>query len=869
MKRVSVGLLLLTIIGAASAQRLPGDVTPSHYQITLTPDLKSATFEGEETIDVRVIKPTNRIVLNAAEIKFIDVTVTSGSTTQDATVTTDEKAEMATLAVVNAVPAGPARLHIRFSGVLNAEMRGFYLSKTKERNYAATQFESTDARRAFPCFDEPGMKATFDVTAVIDQGDTGISNGKIVSDTPGPVAGKHSVKFATSPRMSTYLVALEIGDFQCVKGGADGIPIRVCAPPGKQEMGKFALEAAEHVLQFYDRYYAVKYPYQKLDLVAIPDFAAGAMENTADITYRDQFLLIDNRTAGLDDKKLVAQQGVGHEMAHQWFGDLVTMQWWDDIWLNEGFATWMSAKPIMAWKPEWNVWPDQGPLAVDALQATRPIHVGGSEANTPAQIQTLFDGIAYNKTAAVLRMLESWLGEETFRSGVNLYLKQHVYGNTRAADFWNAMAKASGKPVDKVMPTWVEQAGAPMLTVKSSCTGGQTKVELAQTRFFTDPALLKAGTPELWQIPVCVKNPSNSTASCQLMTQKQQTVTINGCSPWVFVNAGGHGYYWSAYSPELTSKLASVAEQALTPQERYSLLNDEWSLVRAGQHPIAYYLGLVQGTGKDRTPQIAQFNADRMQFISDYLVSGTDRSAFQAWVRSLYQPVFSELGWQAKPGDNDDVKSTRPAAINALGLYGRDPEVLRQAAGLADQYMKDPGSVDPNVAGVALALAASDGNESLYTVYIQHLSQAKSPQEVNNYVSAIARFPQLELARRTLETALSPSIRPQDMFQVMFGLLANPETRDVTWSLLKAHWDEMVKKAGGGQNFGFGILASAFCSEDKKQDVEQWFAKHPDPGGPRQLQQGLERLDTCIRIRNVQGPNLTTWLKERGTTAGN
>ncbi|MGA2001338.1 MAG: M1 family metallopeptidase, partial [Terriglobales bacterium] len=594
MKRLlSAVALLLSMACVGNAQRLPGDVVPSHYQITLAPDLKSATFEGEETIEVRVLKPASNIVLNAAEIKFGDVTVTSGSATQTAKVIADEKSEMATLALADAAPAGPATIHIKFSGTLNAQLRGFYLSNTKRRNYAVTQFEATDARRAFPSFDEPAMKATFDLSVVVDKDDTAISNSKIVADMPGPGEGKHTLKFATSPKMSTYLVALEVGDFQCLEGGADGVPIRVCATPDKKELGKFALESAEHILKFYNQYYGIKYPFQKLDLVALPDFGAGAMENTGDITYREEALLADGRTASIGQLKEIGAV-TAHEIAHQWFGDLVTMQWWDDIWLNEGFATWMTNKPLAAWKPEWNIWPNQGPLAVDALKSTRPIHASAKEVNTPAQIGALFDGIAYGKTAAVLRMLESWLGEETFRKGVNSYLEKHAYGNTRAADFWNAMAKASGKPVDKVMPTWVEQAGAPMLSVKAQCTGNQTTVELSQTRFFNDPELLKAGSPELWQIPVCIKTAAGGNARCELMAQKRQAFKVNGCSPWVFVNAGGRGYYWSAYSPELTAKLAEVAEQALTPQERVSLLNDEWALAHAGQHPIAQYMSLAQ-----------------------------------------------------------------------------------------------------------------------------------------------------------------------------------------------------------------------------------------------------------------------------------
>ena len=869
MKRVfPLCVLLLTAIVAAQAQRLPGDVVPSHYQITLAPDLKNATFTGEETIEVRVLKPTSNIVLNAAEIKFGEVTVKAGSSSQSAKVTTDEQKEMATLTVGNPVPAGPAAIHIKFTGTLNDQLRGFYLSKTKARNYAVSQFEATDARRAFPSFDEPAMKATFNLSVVADSGDTAISNSKIAADTPGPGEGKHTIKFATTPKMSTYLVALEVGDFQCLEGAADGTPIRVCATPDKVQLGKYALDSAEQILSYYNKYYGIKYPFQKLDIVALPDFAAGAMENTADITYREELLLLDDRTASLNEHKAVV--GVlAHEIAHMWFGDLVTMQWWDDVWLNEGFATWMAAKTVPIVRPEWKDWPDQGPLAIDALKATRPIHAAAVDVNTPAQIATLFDGIAYQKSASVLRMLESWLGEETFRKGVNQYLQKYAYGNTRSADFWEAMAKASGKPVEKVMPTWIEQAGAPMVSVKAQCAGDQTNVELSQTRFFNDPDLVKAGSPEVWQIPVCIRSAGSSNASCQLMTQKQQTLKVNGCSPWVFVNAGGHGYYWSAYSPELSSKLAGVAEQALTPQERVSLLNDEWTLARGGQHPISQYLNLAQGMRSDHTRQIVQQIADRVAFIAQFGIDNDDRAAFHAWVQNQFRPLYDTLGWQSKPGDRADAKTMRPTVIRALGESGRDPGVLKQAGEVAQQFMRDPASVDPNVGGLALDLAAINGDAKLHDGYAAHMKTAKTPQELYAYMDALSFFPQPELAQKSMDVMLSSEVRDQDGYRILFGLMAQPDTRDVTWTYFKSHWPDIQKKLGSTlAGFGFASAASGFCSEQAKQDVQQWFARHPDPGGPRALRQAVERIDTCVRVRNLQGPTLATWLKQQGSGAG-
>src|SRR5262249_33891294 len=521
MKTIFAAMTILVLtLTPAVAQRLPGTARPENYKLKFTPDLENAKFEGDATITVRVLKPTSEITLNAVDIDFHNVTITSGSSTQQAKVTPEKDKEMVVLGVEKPLPAGPATIHITYAGILNDEMRGFYIGKDDQgRKYASTQFEATDARRAFPSFDEPEYKATFDITVVADKGLTAISNQKVLSDDPGP-GDKHTVRFATTAKMSSYLAALVVGNFEYVEGEADGIPIRIYATTGKKEMGRFALEVATHVLKYYDNYFGIKYPYGKLDLVGIPDFSAGAMENTGCITFREVILLIDQKQGSVDLKKTIASV-IAHEMAHQWFGDLVTMKWWDDIWLNEGFATWMESKPVKAWKPEWNANLDDvsntgGTLNVDALDNTRPIH---QAADTPAQIQELFDGIAYGKAASVLRMLESYLGEDTFRAGINAYLKQHQYGNSTAEDFWGTLAKTSKKPIDQIMPTFVKQAGAPIINVKAQCSGNSTTVQLAQQRYYYNRAKFEAPGDQLWQVPICLKgSASGKTAKCELLT---------------------------------------------------------------------------------------------------------------------------------------------------------------------------------------------------------------------------------------------------------------------------------------------------------------------------------------------------------------
>src|SRR4051812_47420492 len=529
--------LALTLLAAvpAAAQRLPGGVTPEHYDLAFVVDLIHERFDGTETIRVNVAAPTTRIVLNALDIDFREVTIGAGGTAQKATVTSDSTAQTATFTVPRPVPAGTHDIHVRYGGSLNSQLRGFYISKTKLRKYAVTQFESTDARRAFPSFDEPSFKATFSLTVTVDRGDIAISNGKVLSDTPGPAITQHTMVFAPTPKMSSYLVAIAVGDFRCLDGAADGVPIRICATPDKRELGKIALDSAQQILKFYDTYYSVKYPFGKLDVVAVPDFAAGAMENTAAIFYRETDLLADAKSASVDTRKKIASV-LAHEMAHQWFGDLVTMQWWDDIWLNEGFATWMANKPVDAAHEDWNVSVDeaeenQQALALDSLNATRPIHV---DVQTPSQIDEAFDAITYQKGAAVLRMVESYVGADTFKKGINAYLQAHAYGNATSEDFSKSIAASSGKPVERILPTFVNQPGVPLLDVSLACEGNQTAVTLKQQRFVIDGARGENGR---WQIPICVKAPGQATAACEVLTEPSQTIKLTGsCAPWVFAN---------------------------------------------------------------------------------------------------------------------------------------------------------------------------------------------------------------------------------------------------------------------------------------------------------------------------------------------
>jgi len=861
-------LFLLSGTTPALAQRLPTTVIPEHYDLSFTVDLAHARFEGTETIRVQVGEPTTRVVLNAVDLEFHGVTIAAGAgPTEQASVSLNEQEQTATLTVPRPLAKGPAEIRIDYTGVLNEKLRGFYLSKSKDRRYAVTQFESTDARRAFPSFDEPAFKATFAVTLVIDRGDTAISNGALVSDTRGPHGSQHTMKFATSPKMSSYLVAMAVGRFECLEGRVDAVPIRVCGTPDNKELGHIALESAQHVLRFYNGYFTIKYPFRKLDIVGVPDFSAGAMENTAAIFYRETDLFADAKTASMPLRKNIASI-LAHEIAHQWFGDLVTMTWWDDLWLNEGFATWMANHPLAAWKPEWNVAVDeaienQTALNLDSLKSTRPIH---DTIETPAEIEEAFDVIAYQKGAAVLRMIESYVGAETFKKGVNAYLQAHAYGNAAAPDFWTAIAETSGKPVDRIMPTFVNQPGFPLVTVSTACSGGHTEVTLAQERFFLDPAPFTTGSTERWQTPVCLKTGGRRNATCDVLTGSSQTIAVGdgGCEPWVFANAGAQGYYRTAYRPEALNAMAPRVEDALSAPERLSLLGDEWAMVRTGRHTVAEYLTLASGFGRERTAGVLGLVTDGIGFLHEYLTTDATRARFEAFTRSLLRPMYDEVGFAVATADTGERRALRATLIGALGTVGADPDIVATSRAALDRALGGGRPLDPSVARAIVRVASEHGDAKLYDALMAASDRATSPEERYRYLYAVTDFRDPALIDRALQHSLSPQLRSQDTAIYLGQLFGNAVARPRAWSFLKEHWKELEPKV----TISLGDISlvnslTPFCDRETRDDIKAFFAAHKLPTATRTLDQTLERIDNCIGLREKQTPTLTEWLAVR------
>ena len=841
----------------AGAQRLSGNVQPVHYALALTPDIAKATFAGEETIDVMVATPARAITLNSLELKLLAVSVSGPDrSAMPAAVTYDEDRQQATLTFPSELPAGRSSLHISFTGVLNDKLHGFYLSRTKARNYAVTQFESTDARRAFPSFDEPTLKATFDIALTVDAGDTAISNMNVTADKPAE-GGRHTVVFATTPRMSTYLVAFLVGDFACSKGKADGVAIRVCSTPDKVKLTKFAVDAAEHYLKYYDSYFGIKYPLPKLDLIGIPDFEAGAMENFGAITYRETELLVDEKDGSETSKKRVAVT-VAHEMAHQWFGDLVTMQWWNNLWLNEGFATWMENKAAAAWHPEWHFAEDTADdlndtLNYDAVRTTRTIR---ADANTPSEIEEMFDGIAYGKAGAVIGMVENWLGPEVFRQGVHNYLAAHLYANATAEDFWNAQTAQSKKPVDVVMRSFVDRAGVPLLRFAD---GQPLGIPVTEQRFFLDGE--QADDRQAndvsggWTMPVCLKTAAGQ--DCRLVNV--DTAALAGVAgPLLFANAGQAGYYRVDYSATQLKAIAAVAETGLTGPERLGFVGDRWALMRAGRASVGDFLELALTLTSDRSPQVLATVLDDVDKVRSRIATLAERDRLNGLLRARLAPAYAALGPLGKK-ETDEQRQVRTILYRELGDSG-DAAVLAQARTLTDELFAGQKQTAPDLTDASVELAAANGDQALYEKLLAVSQNAQDPGLASEAMELLTRFRAPELVVRTLLYATSGQVRNQDSWILIAQELQQPETRDLAWSWVQTNWPRVKAQLTVASGGNVVAATGSFCDKTQAAEVEKFFLAHHVEASDRTLEKSLDSIDACVAMKTRQEPELKGWL---------
>ena len=841
------------------AHRLPGTVAAEHYRLSLEPDLDAGTFAGEEEVHLRVHEPTDRVVLNAVDLDISQVEVAVNGTVGPAQVTLHEGEERAVISPERPLPVGTHTLRLRFSGRLNDKLRGFYKSVFTdelgiERTVAATQFEATDARRAFPCWDEPDRKASFAVTLVVDDHLTAISNSS-VEEVTFLEGGKKRVRFAQTMRMSTYLVAFVVGPLAYTDPvDVDGVPLRVACVPAKRSLAGFAIEVAVHALRFFSRYFGIPYPADKLDLVALPDFAMGAMENLGAVTFRETLLLIDPDRATRLELERVADV-VSHEIAHMWFGDLVTMRWWNGIWLNEAFATFMELLCVDELRPDWQRWVTFGltrgsAMVTDGLAATRPVEF---PVRRPQDAEAMFDVLTYQKGAAVVRMLERYVGAERFRQGIAHYIAKHSYANTETTDLWDAIEAATGEPARSVMDTWIFQGGHPMVSVGSDDEGRRLTFEQRRFRYLAGDD----NPHERWQVPVLLKASVGGEVLHRrlLLTEETATLDLPGPPDWVVVNEGGWGFYRASYDDELFDRLRDRMAQ-LDALERFNLVSDKWAAVLAGLCPAGSFLQLVQLLGDEAHPSVWTIALGALDYL-DRMIEPAQRPRLQAMVRQLVRPAFERVGWSPASGESETTTTLRGTLLQALGVLGADPEVRARAHELHDRYLRDRGSVDTDVAAAVMAVVATSGGEDEYASFLQRFRNPTTPQEEVRYLYALGGFEDEGLVRRTMEVALS-EVRTQNAPFLISLLLANRVGGELAWGMVKEHWDELLGRFPENLHDRMLEGVATLSRPETAADVRQFLLAHPLPAKRRAVDQLLERLAVAVAFREREGPSLAS-----------
>ena len=856
---------------SADAVVLPANVKPTKYRMTLQPDLGSFTFTGEQTIDIDIVVPTARIMLNAAELEISEVTLRrNGALMPVRSVSMDEESETATLDFGETLAQGLAQIDMKFTGILNDRLVGFYRSEYQDtqgqtRHLATTQFEATDARRAFPCWDEPAQKAVFDVTLVFDDSLEVVSNTPVMEESR-PAPGLRSVRFGETPVMSTYLLAFVVGDIVSVEAdAADGTTVGVWTTRGKENQAGFALDTSVKLLGYFNDYFGIPYPLPKLDHIAIPDFAAGAMENWGCVTYRETALLVDPENSSAGTRQRVAEV-VAHEMAHMWFGDLVTMEWWDDLWLNESFASWMGTKAVDWLFPDWEMWTQfvnmdtNRALSLDGLKNSHPIE---QEVKNPAEVSQLFDAISYSKGGSVIRMLENFLGPEVFQGGLYRYLKGHEYGNARTQDLWAALEEESGLPVTSIMDSWVKQTGYPVLQIEADRRADGVQVSLSQERFVYDRLLGEEPSPEVWQVPVSVSAPGVASAST-VMDTREAVITLPAASPsedWYKVNAGQTGFFRVNYSTEDWQRLApAISALELPATDRLGIQNDAYALSRAGLLPVTQFLELAGSYAGETDASVWSDLASNLRDIEQLISGEAVHPTYRRFGRELFGPAARRAGWTPLPEDGHLDSLLRSTVLGQSGSYG-DEETLAQASDLFRQYLENPEAVHPDLRGIVFSLAAQAGDRTTYDQLWELEERTSLQEEKIRLLLAMSRFQDVGLLNETLESSLSARVRSQDTITVVSGVAANPVGRETAWEFVKSNWAEFDRRYGGG---GFGLMrlvstVNSFTTEEQMADVETFFTDNPAPAAERTIRQALERMRLNIRWLEQNRSALNAW----------
>lgn len=853
--------------------RLSKEVVPIEYDIQLRPDLENFTFEGMETISLDILKNTITLTLHSKEIEI----VTADIFKDFAKISYNEKNETATFTFSKTIPKGKIKLSLAFKGILNDKMRGFYRSQyqigEKILHMATTQFEATDARRAFPCFDEPAQKAIFNVSLIVSKGKTAISNTMPISVLEHKM-DYEIVKFSPTPKMSTYLLAFIIGDFEFLEGKTKrGVQVRIFTTPGKKHQAKFALDCAVKVLDFYEKYFDIKYPLENLDMIAIPDFASGAMENWGAITYRESALLVDEAQSSASNKQWVALV-IAHELAHQWFGNLVTMEWWTHLWLNEGFASYIEYLATNELFPHWDIWTqfsthDLGvALRLDALNTTHPIEI---PVHHPDEIGEIFDEVSYSKGASIIRMLASYIGEKNFRDGLRYYLKKHSYKNTETIHLWQAFEKVSGKPVAKMMHNWTSKPGYPVVHAEIK----NNKLALSQERFFASPISKKKNKIKTkWDVPISIKS-QNSFLSHFLLgnlsgtgvpanfSARQPAKGLSKSAPatnfgWVKVNFGETGFYRTAYSMELLEKLIKpVQDKKLSPCDRLGIVRDLFALAEAGNIPTTNALEFLTAYKNEDNYTVWVELASGLARLEQLLAKSKVKNKLDELTIQLFSPLAHKLGWSKKENENHTDALLRSLAIGRAGRANIGPQNKKIISEAKENFAKilKGTNINPDIRGAVYSIVATHGDIREYKILVEKYKEETLHEEKNRIGGALGDFQNPKILKMACVFAMSKDVRIQDTVGILSSVGANPLGRDIWWSFIAKNWKTLVSRYGqGGLTLGRAIKAIGGSAEEKHyKTMKSFFKTHEAPGASRAISQVLERLEGNI-----------AWLKRDG-----
>ena len=814
------------------------DTVPINYQLTFEPDLKKFTFFGTETITVSCKKPTKKITMHCAELKIKYCIVKSEDDVISSTTKTNENREELFINLSKKIK-GIVTITLEFQGILNDRLLGFYRSQYKQNGktkyLATTQFEAADARRAFPCWDEPEAKATFEISIIADNKFTAISNMPIKSKKK--IKNKTLYKFEKTPVVSTYLIYLGVGEFEYLTGKTGKVQIRVITTKGNKSKGKYSLDLGKKLLTSYEKYFGIKYPLPKLDLIAIPDFAAGAMENWGAITFRETILLYDPKTSSTRTKQFIAEV-ISHEIAHQWFGNLVTMKWWNDLWLNESFATFMATKFVDKFYPEWNLW-DQfiedamnTAMGLDSLKTTHPIDV---TVNSPAEIREIFDAISYDKGGCVLRMLENYVGETNFRAGLKNYLSTFKYGNAQGQDLWDAIGKASKMPVSAMVNSWLKQPGFPQVEI----TQNDKSLVLKQSRFLMEP------TPKtqkgLWHVPITL-GLGNETVT-KLITKKSITVKTPS-SPGFVANIGRTGFYRVKYDDGILLDLKMLVDQKQIPHvDRWAIQNDLFALCIAGKEDVANYLDFTDAYFDEDSYLPLTNVANNLNFLASLTFFEDFTDEIREYAINYFRKILSNLGWAPKKSDKHTDAFMRGFSIYVLGKLG-DDSIIEQAEIKFKVFLKNPSTLHPDIRESIFSLVAWNGNVKTHSMFVTLYKKAKTMEEKLRFLGAMCSFRDEKLLIKTLQFSQTSEVRSQNMQLPIMRIAANPYGKKILWPWLKKNWGKMSKKVGYGNPLFNRIVASiALVADDSMEsDIKAFFKKNPTPGTERTQTQTLEKI---------------------------